>query len=265
MANRWGNNGNGDRLYFLGLQNHCQWWLQPWNLKMLAPWKKSYDKPRQSIKKQRHYFDNKGLSSQSYGFSSSHVWMWQLDHKEGWAPNNWCLRTVVLEKTLESPLNCKEIKPVSTKRNQPWIFIGRTNAEAKLQYFGHLMQTVDSLEKTLMLGKTESRRKRGWQRMVGWHQWLKEMTLRKLQETAKDKEVWRAAVHGVVKSWTQLNNNKVTIFISELLIVPSDQMKERRVPSLHFFTLSTSHLSGNSIGSIFKTQGFFNRGGQGYQ
>ena len=81
MANRWGNSGNSDRFYFGGLQNHCRWWLQPWNLKTFAPWKESYDQPRQHIKKQRHNFANKGLSSQSYGSSSSHVWMWELDHK----------------------------------------------------------------------------------------------------------------------------------------------------------------------------------------
>ena len=86
--------------------------------------------PRQHIKKQKHYFDNKGLSSQSYGFSSSHVCMWELDHK-GWAPKNWCFWTVVLEKTLESTLDCKEIKPVKLKGNQSWIFIGRTDAEAE--------------------------------------------------------------------------------------------------------------------------------------
>ena len=97
---------------------------------MLAPWKKSYDKPRQHIKKQRHYFANKGPSSQSYGFSSGHVWMWELDYKEGWAPKNGCFRTVVLEKTLESPLDCKEIKLVNLKGNQSWIFIGGTDAEA---------------------------------------------------------------------------------------------------------------------------------------
>ena len=91
---------------------------------------KSYDQPRQHIKKQKHYFDNKGLSSQSYGFSSSHVCMWELDHK-GWAPKNWCFWTVVLEKTLESTLDCKEIKPVKLKGNQSWIFIGRTDAEAE--------------------------------------------------------------------------------------------------------------------------------------
>ena len=92
-----------------GLQNHCRWWLQPWNLKMLAPWKKSYDQPRQHIKKQKYYFANKGLSSQSYGFSSSHVWMWELDYKEIWVPKNWCFWIVALEKTLGSPLDCKEI------------------------------------------------------------------------------------------------------------------------------------------------------------
>ena len=80
MANRWGNNRHSDRLYFLGLQNHCRWWLQPWNYKIFAAWKKSYDQPRQCIQKQRHYFANKCPSSQGYGFSSSHVWMWELDH-----------------------------------------------------------------------------------------------------------------------------------------------------------------------------------------
>ena len=94
------------------------------------PWKESKDQPRQHIEKQRHHFAYKGLSSQSYGFSSGHVWMWDLDHTEGWVPKNWCFRTVVLEKTLESPLDCEEIKPVPPKGNQAWIFIGRTDAEA---------------------------------------------------------------------------------------------------------------------------------------
>ena len=98
---------------------------------LLAPWKKSYDQHRQHIKKQRHYFANKGLSSQSYGFSSSHVWMWEWDYKESWVSKNWCFWTVVLEKTVESDLDCKEIQPVNPKRNQSWIFIGRTDAEAE--------------------------------------------------------------------------------------------------------------------------------------
>ena len=128
---RWENNGHSDRLYFGGLQNHCRWWLQPWNIKTLASWEKSYDQHRQHIKKQRHYFPNKGLFSQSYGFSSSHVWMWQLDYKECWVPKNWCFWTMVLEKTRESSLDCKEIQPVHSKGNQSWIFIGRTDAEAE--------------------------------------------------------------------------------------------------------------------------------------
>ena len=94
-------------------------------------WKKNYDQPRQHIKKQRHYFANKGPSSQSYGFSSSHVWMWELDHKESWALKNWCFWTVVLEKTLESPLDSKEIKPVHPKGNQSWIFTGKTDDKAE--------------------------------------------------------------------------------------------------------------------------------------
>ena len=98
---------------------------------MLAPWKESYDQPRQHIKKQRHYFVNKGLSSQSYSFSSSHVWMWELDYKESWVPKNWCFWTVVLEKTLESPLESKEIQPVHPKGDQSSIFTRRTDAEAE--------------------------------------------------------------------------------------------------------------------------------------
>ena len=96
----------------------------------LAPWKRSYDKPRQHIKKETHHFADKGLYSQSYGFSSSHVQIWELDY-QGWVPEDWYFWTVVLEKTLESPLDCKEIKPVNPKGNRPWIFIGRTVAEAE--------------------------------------------------------------------------------------------------------------------------------------
>ena len=158
MANRW---GNSDRLYFLGLQNHCRWWLKPWNLKKLSPWKESCDQSRLHIKKQRHYFANKGLSSQSFGFSSSHVWMWELDYKESWALNNWCFWTMVLEKTLESPLDCKEIQPIHPKGNQFWIFMKGLMLKLKLQYFGHLMWRADSFGKTLMLGKIDDARRRG--------------------------------------------------------------------------------------------------------
>ena len=98
---------------------------------MLAPWKENYDQPRQHIKKQRHYFANNGPSSQGYGFSSSHVWMWDLDYRESWKPKNWCCSTVVLDKSLESPLDSKEIQPVHPKGNHSWIFTGRTDAEAE--------------------------------------------------------------------------------------------------------------------------------------
>ena len=128
MANRWGNSG---WLYISGLQNHCRWSLKQWNKKTLTPWKESYDQPRQHIKKQPHDSANKGPSSQGFGFSSGHAWMWELDHKESWAPKNGCLWTVVMEKTLESPLDCKEIQPVHPQGDQSRVFIGRTDAEAE--------------------------------------------------------------------------------------------------------------------------------------
>ena len=101
------------------------------SMKLRDAWKKSHDQPRQHIKKQRQYFASKGLPSQSYGFSSSHVWMWELEYKESWVPKNWCFWTTVLEKTAESPLDYKEIKPVNSKRNKHWMFTGRTDAEAE--------------------------------------------------------------------------------------------------------------------------------------
>ena len=125
MANRWGNSGNSGWFYIFGLQNHWRWWLQPWNEKMLTPWKESYDQPRRHIKKQRHYFVNKGPSNQGNGFSSGPVWKWELDCEESWALKNWCFWTVVLEKTLESPLDNKEIQPAHPKGDQSWVFIGQ--------------------------------------------------------------------------------------------------------------------------------------------
>ena len=132
---------------------------------MFTHWKESYDQPRHHIKKQRHYFVNKGPSSQGYGFSSSHVWMWELDYKESWVQKNWCFWTVVLEKTLESSLDCKEIQPVHPKGDQSWVFMEGLMLKLKLQYIGHLMQRADSFEKTLILEKIEGGRRRGWQRM----------------------------------------------------------------------------------------------------
>ena len=157
MANRWGKNGNSERLFS----------LVPKLLQMVTAAMKFKDAcsleeklwQRQHIKKQKHHFANK---CQSYGFFNNHIWMWYLEQKEGWERNNWCLRNAVLEKTLERPLVSKEITPVNPKEINPEYSL--EGLMLKLQYFGHLIRRANSLEKTLTLGKIEGRR-REWQKM----------------------------------------------------------------------------------------------------
>ena len=160
------------------LQNHCRWWLQPWNQKMLTPWKKSYDQPRQHINKQRYYFTNKGPSSQSYGFSS-HVWMWELDYKESRVLKNWYFWTVVLEKTLESLLDSKGIQSVYPKGNQSWIFIGRADAEAETPILWPPGAKYWLTRKDPESGKEWRWEEKGMteDEMAGWHHWRDEHEL----------------------------------------------------------------------------------------
>ena len=171
MPNRWGHSRNSVRLCLgVGAPKSLQMVTAAMKLKN-APWKKSYDQPRQHIKKQRYYFTNKGPSSQSYGFSNRHVWMWELDYKESWAPKNWCFWSVVLEKTLESSLDCKEIQPVNPRGNQLWIFIGRTDSKAETPILCPPDVKNQLIGKDPDAGKDWRQEEKGMteNEMAGWH------------------------------------------------------------------------------------------------
>ena len=173
---------------------------------MLVPWKKSYGQPRQHIKKQRHYFVNKGPSSQGYGFSSGHVWMWKLDCKESWALKNWCFWM----KTLESPLDCK-IRPVYSKANQPWIFIERTDAEAEALILWPPDVKRWLIQKDPDAGKDRRQEEKGTteDEMIGWHHWLNGYEFEQAPEGGEGQGslVFCSLWGHRVRQTEQLNNN----------------------------------------------------------
>ena len=162
---------------------------------MLTPWKESYDQPRQHIKKQSYYFAKNGPSSQRYGFSSGHVWMWELDCEESWVPKNWCFWTVVLEKTLGVPWTARRSNQSILKEISPGCSLDGLMLKLKLQYFGHLMWRVDQLEKTLMLGGIGGRSRRDNR---GWDGWMASLT-RWTWVWVNSRSLWQTGRHGLLR------------------------------------------------------------------
>ena len=199
-----------------GSKNHCRWWLQPWSEKTLAPWMDSYDQTRQHIKKQRHYFANKGLSSQGRGFSSSHVWMWELDCKESWglkidAFELWCWRRLLRVPWTARRSNQSILKISPRYHWKDWCWSWNSNTLAtSCEELTHLKPDA---------GK-DWRQEKGIieDEMAGWHHWLNEHELVKLWELVMDEKSWCAAVHGVTKTWTQLCDwTELNLYMSHIV------------------------------------------------
>ena len=189
------------------------------------------------LKKERHNFADKGSSSQSSGFSNSHVWMWELDYKESWVPKNSCFWTVVLEKTVESPLDCKEIKPVNPKGNWSWIFIGRTDAEAEAPLLWPPVAKIWFIEKHPDAGIDWRQEEKGMteDEMVGWHHWLDGHEFEQVPGVGEDRQVWHVAVHGVANSQTWLSDW-------------TDGQDKVLMPKLSSLMTSSSIMPSNRIG-----------------
>ena len=219
----------------------------------LTPWKESYDQPRQHIQKQKHHFANKGPSSQGYGFSSGHVWMWELDCEKSWVLKNWCFWIVVLEKiVVRIPWSARKSNQSILKEPSPGYSLEGLMLSLKLQYFGYLMWRVDSSEMTLMMGGVVGARRTGWQRI----RWLDgitysvDMSLSELRELVMDREASRAAIYGVAKTWlsdwtelihTSLLRHCNSSFISWMNLYKLLGLSEPWSPHLQIRTNSNSH------------------------